>query len=724
MADPTVTERFYPFSSGPGEFVTEDDWAAMTEGFQDNGVYGHPGTTDLTIQPGPEPGTIQINPGDAQVAGFHYQLTAPKTINTVPNGGTADRQDLVVLKLDRTARTITPTLLTDTGPWAAGDGEVPLGIWTQPPSTEVTSGFWGTATDARWFKGARIRPYLPGSVPPVDIGGLIYDPYEEGSGTVFLGKYNEQGTPTWTAWYPPNAPRVEPAEASTGQDMQTWSTSFWAGTPAVYTYFVAPPSGKVIVTVSAQLEAEGYSTAYCGFEIRLNDLQGPIVRAANRDDAAAQQESRFSTSTKRKLVDGLTPGETYFIRTMVATSNSSNAASFFSRSILVEPVYTEVAPGDFDPPELPDSGGGGVSLSGGSTIRIPNGDITTQALRIELPAGDRATAPDTFGFYVNTGSDESPTWTRTSYFNEYGELRVVPSATNRVAARLRMNPGQSADAFQVTDIDNNPLGGFKANGEVFAPNVGNAKVSAGTVAPSNPAEGDLWVDLSQSPPVVNVRSSSGWISISDGDPTPDPVGEAPQFVDVETLYFNSTSITVPIPDGDFLIACLAWNSTEEMSEPLGWTKVDEIIGTNASRAAVYTAPASVSSTEWISPSNTTTKFSAVVLGYTEASVLAHAKLPEDQQDMEHTAPELNVSTVPATLVRFFWDKVSNPSQFTPDDTSATQRGVQLGTGGGAPSVLATDQEVTTAGLVPEATATTAGASAQAGGFSIALVTPA
>lgn len=722
MADPMEIERAYPFSEGPGEFVTEEDWAEMTKGFQDNGVYGHPGTNELTVQPGTEPGTIQVNAGDAQVGGFHYRLTAPKILNTVANGGGSDRWDVVALDLDRTAKTITPVILTGTAVTEIGEDRVPLGLWRQPPASEITPDYWGEAVDARWFIGARVRPYLETAIPPARPGALIFNPEDPTPGSVYLGKLDASNNPYWAPWYPIASERMESFEVSNGTDQTTRSTSWVPGNPQVSSSFVAPPSGQIMVTVFAQLEAESPSSVACGFEIRNGpNASGTIFRAANSSDAASSQDKYWTGSSRRVLVSGLVPGQTYFIRTMHRTSNSSSTATVFFRSLLVEPVYTDVAPGT--PPEGGIIPSDVVLTTGGSTIRIPDGDTTTQALNIKVPAGDRASAPDTFAFYYNNGSDAAPDWQRTGYFNEYGEFRVVPSSPVRVPVRIRLHRDQSGDALQVTDLNNIPKGGFHADGTVYAPNVGNAKVSAQATPPANPAVGDLWVDISQSPPVVNVRASTGWVPMTGGqpDPDPDPVFEAPEFVDVQTTEINWTSVTVPIPAGDTIVACLAWNTTEPLTAPTGWTKVDEIVRDSA-RAAVYTIKAAdVNSADFTLTESA--KFSVVSLGYESANVAVSARLPEDSVDAVHTAPEINVPFAPARLIRFYWDKASTTTSFTADDPNATVRGVELGTGGGATSVLATDQEITTAGVVPEATATANVASAQAGAFSVVITPP-
>lgn len=129
-----------------------------------------------------------------------------------------------------------------------------------------------------------------------------------------------------------------PVEAEDSTDVTSTSTAFEAGSPSVSLTFIAPASGKVIVTVYAQIEAASTSSGYCGFEIRLTNVSGSVVIAANTDVAAAQQEPAFSGSSRRKLVTGLTPGQLYFARTMHRTTVAANAATMFVRALLVEPV--------------------------------------------------------------------------------------------------------------------------------------------------------------------------------------------------------------------------------------------------------------------------------------------------------------------------------------------------------------------------------------------------
>jgi hypothetical protein len=115
-----------------------------------------------------------------------------------------------------------------------------------------------------------------------------------------------------------------------------------------------------------------------------------------------------------------------------------------------------------------------VATAGGSTIRVPDGDVTTQALLLRVPDGDRTTAnaPDTLSVEWNAGTAGTPNWRRTGWFNEFGELRSQASAASRIPFRVKQRDGtQTGDLTQWTDNANNPLAWVAANGEVRGSNV-------------------------------------------------------------------------------------------------------------------------------------------------------------------------------------------------------------------------------------------------------------
>jgi hypothetical protein len=196
-----MSEKSFPFFSGQGETVTEPDWEAMAGTWQDNGVYGHPGDNSLKIEPSTLSMKITLNAGEANINGFHYSLTSDIDIDCVPNGGVSARNDLVLLKLDRVAKEITPIL--QTGDLGIPDDHVPIGIWIQPIAGDITPTFWGSAQDARWFMGARVRPAVSATWPPASTGGILFEPgAADSAGAALYRGMLVAGNPEWVAWTP------------------------------------------------------------------------------------------------------------------------------------------------------------------------------------------------------------------------------------------------------------------------------------------------------------------------------------------------------------------------------------------------------------------------------------------------------------------------------------------------------------------------------------------
>ncbi|MGH3375974.1 MAG: hypothetical protein ACRDP6_14645 [Actinoallomurus sp.] len=156
---------------------------------------------------------------------------------------------------------------------------------------------------------------------------------------------------------------------------------------------------------------------------------------------------------------------------------------------------------------------GAVAVAGGSIITIPEGDTTTEALAIRLPTGDRTAggAPDSAGFYVNTGTALSPTWTRTGYFNEYGMPRVISIADSQTPWRVKAHSAtQSANLTEWTDINNVALSWVDAIGRMRAPNLGKtwALSLPGTLTIST-GKGRIYNDTGVTLTIRSVRASVG-----------------------------------------------------------------------------------------------------------------------------------------------------------------------------------------------------------------------
>lgn len=201
---------------------------------------------------------------------------------------------------------------------------------------------------------------------------------------------------------------------------------------------------------------------------------GPRHAIASQDAAALAGEAILSLA--QHLSQTNPHGTSMSTLTDTAFPGTPTDGSFIawdagsSRFILV--AGTGLNPADF------------VGTAGGSTIRIPDGNVLTQALKVRVPAGDRASAPDTVSVEYNTGSNGSPTWYQAFWLDAYGQLRCSATSDSRVAFKAqRKSSGSTADIAQWTNESGTPLGWVTANGSGRFPNVGRSLsfTRAGTV---------------------------------------------------------------------------------------------------------------------------------------------------------------------------------------------------------------------------------------------------
>lgn len=111
---------------------------------------------------------------------------------------------------------------------------------------------------------------------------------------------------------------------------------------------------------------------------------------------------------------------------------------------------------------------------------------------------DSGSWPNRLEFLFHSGTDTH----RTGYFNEYGELRVAPAKTTTVPLRVftretTAQPAHSANCFELMDDrgTRTVLMSIDSVGNVRAPNL-PGRVTTASVAPSSPAVGDVWIDMS------------------------------------------------------------------------------------------------------------------------------------------------------------------------------------------------------------------------------------
>lgn len=127
----------------------------------------------------------------------------------------------------------------------------------------------------------------------------------------------EAGDLIETAWWPESVSVQENTD-----QLNVTSTSSIAGTPECSVTFIAPMSGRVGVVVAAEMRNDDTAgnRLFVQFEIRLTNSSGAVHTAASvfrgvstTGDTTASQ---FMTHGNMSMVEDLTPGATYFIRTM------------------------------------------------------------------------------------------------------------------------------------------------------------------------------------------------------------------------------------------------------------------------------------------------------------------------------------------------------------------------------------------------------------------------
>lgn len=115
-----------------------------------------------------------------------------------------------------------------------------------------------------------------------------------------------------------------------------YTPTLTGGTTCSFT-FVAPGSGRVLVSHNCNLEATSGNLALCGFELRTGSTIGSgtlVVGTTNNDEVlTAGSQANFGRS---RLVTGLTPGATYNIRMMFAVT--SGTGTFKSKHLNVTPA--------------------------------------------------------------------------------------------------------------------------------------------------------------------------------------------------------------------------------------------------------------------------------------------------------------------------------------------------------------------------------------------------
>jgi hypothetical protein len=144
-----------------------------------DGVHTEDPASTLLKVTGSGAGTVAVAPGMAFVNGFYYHLDTTKNLAVPANGGGAARIDLVVLRADQAANSVTAVYVTggvtpptltrvENGVW-----EMPLAQCTVAAGSSVVTA--ANVVDKRYFTGRGVIPSTPTTRPTSAKNTLIIE---------------------------------------------------------------------------------------------------------------------------------------------------------------------------------------------------------------------------------------------------------------------------------------------------------------------------------------------------------------------------------------------------------------------------------------------------------------------------------------------------------------------------------------------------------------------
>lgn len=124
------------------------------------------------------------------------------------------------------------------------------------------------------------------------------------------------------------------------------NTSYAAGTPEVGVYFVAPPSGKVRLTIGGGFRDNGGSNrdrVFLAPQLFKESSSGEQVLAPSvtfRGYLSLAEDTEFQYGSRVSLIEDLTPGQLYYVRTMHLTNAGTDpdSADIAARDVIVIPL--------------------------------------------------------------------------------------------------------------------------------------------------------------------------------------------------------------------------------------------------------------------------------------------------------------------------------------------------------------------------------------------------
>lgn len=143
--------------------------------------------------------------------------------------------------------------------------------------------------------------------------------------------------------------RNPPASAYTSEDTiltQISNTSYSEGIPEVGVYFVAPASGRVRLTIGTGSRDNGAAPrdrVFVAPQLFRDSSEGTEIIAPSvtqRGYAAPADNTEFQYGSRASLIEGLVPGQLYYLRAMhLATPGTDpDSADLAIRDIAVIPL--------------------------------------------------------------------------------------------------------------------------------------------------------------------------------------------------------------------------------------------------------------------------------------------------------------------------------------------------------------------------------------------------
>lgn len=129
-------------------------------------------------------------------------------------------------------------------------------------------------------------------------------------------------------------PAVDVLETTTIADIS--STTYAAGATQCSTTFTANTAGKALFNVWSRMQGDGTFRVFLSIELRENNVSGAIIKAPVDTEAVQGSTVGIVSYALSILQTGLTPGGTYFIRTMHKVAGGTTS-DIFTRRITVTP---------------------------------------------------------------------------------------------------------------------------------------------------------------------------------------------------------------------------------------------------------------------------------------------------------------------------------------------------------------------------------------------------